>query len=124
MKPLTQAVTGKNIFSGNTFTGARHWYQTSHVFALDSFVISEQREVRDRFRGGSCLFSVGCHRGGREGGRDGCTSPSWNALSPFLSVSVFPTHDGLYPALLYASSYAHVPVLSLSLWHVSLNKQK
>lgn len=53
-----------------------------------------------------------------------CTSPSWNAPLPVLSVSVFPIHDALYPALLYVSSYAHVPVLSLSLWHVSLNKQK
>lgn len=58
------------------------------------------------------------------GRRDVCTSPSWNAPLPVLSVSVFPIHDGLYPALLYVSSYAHAPVLSLSLWHVSLNKQK
>lgn len=83
-------------------------------------VISEQGKVRDRLREGSCSSLLLCHRAGR----DGCTSPSWNAPLPFLSVSVFPIHDGLYPALLYVSSYAHVPVLSLSLWHVSLNKQK
>lgn len=56
------------------------------------------------------------------GGRDGCTSPSWNAPLPSLSVSVSPIHAGLYPALLYVSSYAHAPVLSLSLWHVSLKQ--
>lgn len=56
------------------------------------------------------------------GGRDGCTSPSWNAPLPSLSVSVSPIHAGLYPALLYVSSYAHAPVLSLSLWHVSLEQ--
>lgn len=120
MKALRQSKSRAHLHrtthSRECSTGSR----PHKAFTLNYLWFQEEWMVRDSFGGGSCSSLLACHRGGR----DRCTSPSWNAPLPSLSVSVFPIHDGLYPALLYVSSYAHAPVLSLSLWHVSLNKQK
>lgn len=103
----------KIIKAKNTFPIRQHISRNTDKFSLWIFFFYVHFTTRNAQRR-QLLMSL------PRGGRDGCTSPSWNAPLPSLSVSVSPIHAGLYPALLYVSSYAHAPVLSLSLWHASL----